>query len=60
MSANPTLQRALQVVRDLNHPDADPNSEYLRGQAELIADLFELPMEETRDFVVAIGTGKLS
>lgn len=53
-----TLARAIEVVRDLNTPDASPESDYLRGQAELIADLFGYPMEATRDFITAIGTGE--
>lgn len=48
----PLAQVAMRVARELTEP-GEPNGEYIRGQAELICDLFGLPMDEYRDEVIA-------
>jgi hypothetical protein len=47
-----SARQALTVARELTEP-GEPNGEYIRGQAELICDLFGLPVDEYRDAFIA-------
>jgi hypothetical protein len=47
------LADALEIARDLTEP-GEPNNEYVRGQAELICDLFGLPMDFRADVIKVI------
>ena len=49
--------RTAQALSELG----EPNNEYIRGQAELICGLFDLPMESWRDVLIEeISKGRQS
>jgi hypothetical protein len=48
------LTNALEIARNLTEP-GEINSEYVRGQAELICDLFGIPMDCKQDVIKVIG-----
>jgi hypothetical protein len=59
---NVTLFEAVDLAREMTEPPPEPpNQEYVRGQAELICDMFCLPMKGWRDVIIAeISKGRRS
>lgn len=50
-----TIGRALEVAADLNVPTANRESEYMRGQAELICDLFSISTDHKETVIEMIA-----
>ena len=55
-----TLRRVISLAAELNPGDTieNHNSEYVRGQAELIMDMFGMDHHESRDLIVAMILGE--
>lgn len=54
--AQPSFADAIDAAKGLKPEAGETNTEYTRGQAELIVDMFGLSMDDHRDVIITLIT----